>query len=83
MAVGMAIEHRKTTFPLDDAVTPAEVNMCMNDTAMDMHTRRCQKDPFMQYKDGASTVGEPVASVAYVCGGGMPNDQKGRTAKAA
>ena len=31
MAVGMAIEHRKTLFPADDAVDRAEVNIHAND----------------------------------------------------
>ena len=31
MAVGMAIEHRKTIFPVDDAVVRAEVNTHAND----------------------------------------------------
>ena len=31
MAVGMAIEHRKTIYPVDDAVVRAEVNMRTDD----------------------------------------------------
>ena len=66
MAVGMAIEHRKPIFPLDDVVRRTEVNMYMNDRAMDMYTRRCLKEPFMQYKSEASTVGDPAFSARSV-----------------
>ena len=66
MAVGMAIEHRKTIVPLDDAVTRAEVNMHVGAKAMHACARRCRREPFMQYKDEASTVGEPVMSTACV-----------------
>lgn len=63
MAVGMATQHRKTTIPLDDDATWAEVNMCTNDTAMDVYIRRCRREPFMQYKSDASTVGGPIRSI--------------------
>mgnify|MGYP006873003500 CR=1 FL=1 len=35
-------------------------------TAMEVRTRRCRKEPFMQYKSDASTVGDPVFSVGGV-----------------
>ncbi len=55
MAAGMAVEHRKTIFTLDDAVTRVEVKMRMDDEGEKVRMRRCRKEPFMQYKDGVST----------------------------
>ena len=41
VAVGMAIEHRKTIFLRDDALVWAEVNIHADDRAMDACTGRC------------------------------------------
>ena len=80
VVAGIAIEHRKTIDPEDDAVDSAEVNTDRIEMARRYLLWRCRKEPFMLHKDEASTW-ESLCSPPFMRSGGMSDNQIGKRAK--